>query len=77
MIRRLKGNLFSFLGEYYRRENSESGFSADKRCDGWRIWQRRPDRIDTATIYKEYTIEFVPLLRGLRGLTKIIALAHP
>lgn len=36
------------LEEYYRRENSESAFSADKRMLGWRIAQRRGDRIDTA-----------------------------
>jgi hypothetical protein len=31
---------------------SESGFSADKRCDGWKIWQKRNDRIETATMCK-------------------------
>ena len=41
-----------FLSEYFRRENSESGFSADKRCDGWKIWQRREERIETATMCK-------------------------
>jgi transposase len=43
---------FLFLKEYFRREHSESGFSADKRCDGWKIWQRRDDRIETATMCK-------------------------
>lgn len=43
---------FLFLGEYFRRERSESGFSADKRCDGWKIWERREDRIQTATLLK-------------------------
>jgi transposase len=43
---------FLFLGEYFRREHSESGFSADKRCDGWKIWLRRDDRIETATMCK-------------------------
>ncbi len=38
----------SYLEEYYRRENSEAGFSADKRMLGWRIAQRRGDRIETA-----------------------------
>ena len=37
-----------YLEEYYRREHSEAGFSADKRMLGWRIAQRRVDRIDTA-----------------------------
>jgi transposase len=36
------------LEEYYRREHSEAGFSADKRMLGWRIAQRREDRIETA-----------------------------
>ena len=43
---------FLFLKEYFRREHSECGFSADKRCDGWKIWQRRIDRIETATMCK-------------------------
>ncbi len=37
-----------YLEEYYRREHSEAGFSADKRMLGWRIAQRRGDRIETA-----------------------------
>jgi len=37
-----------YLEEYHRREHSEAGFSADKRMLGWRIAQRRPDRITTA-----------------------------
>jgi transposase len=37
-----------YLKEYYRREHSEAGFSADKRMLGWRIAQRRGDRIETA-----------------------------
>ena len=37
-----------YLEEYYRREHSEAGFSADKRMLGWSIAQRRADRIDMA-----------------------------
>ena len=37
-----------YLEEYYKRELSEAGFSADKRMFGWRVAQRRPDRIDCA-----------------------------
>jgi transposase len=37
-----------YLGQYYRRENSESEFSADKRWFGWKIEQKRGDRIGTA-----------------------------
>lgn len=38
----------SYLEEYYRRENSESQFSVDKRWFGWKVEQRRWDRINTA-----------------------------
>ncbi|EQD41022.1 ISA1214-6 transposase [mine drainage metagenome] len=38
----------AYLEEFYRREHSEAGFSADKRMLGWRIAQRRVDRIETA-----------------------------
>ena len=36
-----------FLGEYFRRNQSESGFSEDKRRFGWKIPQKRPERIET------------------------------
>lgn len=36
-----------FLEDYFQRNQSESGFSEDKRRFGWEIAQRRPDRIDT------------------------------
>ena len=52
MVRDLISYPFLFLKEYFRREHSESGFSADKRCDGWKIWQRRDERIETATMFK-------------------------
>lgn len=38
----------SYLGQYYLRNNSESGFSADKRWFGWTVGQKRDDRIETA-----------------------------
>jgi transposase len=38
----------SYLGQYYLRNNSESGFSVDKRWFGWTVEQRREDRIETA-----------------------------
>jgi len=37
-----------YLEQYYLRNNSESGFSADKRLLGWKVDQRRDDRIDMA-----------------------------
>ncbi len=47
VFRRLMRDPVSYLHEYYLRENSESGFSVDKRMLGWKIWQKRDDRIDT------------------------------
>lgn len=41
-------NTGPYLEEYYRREHSESEFSADKRWFGWQVAQRRDDRIETA-----------------------------
>lgn len=41
-------NTLPYLGQYYLRNNSESGFSADKRWFGWKVEQRREDRIETA-----------------------------
>lgn len=41
-------NTLSYLEEYYKRENSESGFAQDKRWTGWKVEQRREDRINTA-----------------------------
>ena len=52
MVRDLISYPFLFLWEYFRREHSESGFSADKRFNGWKIWERRDDRIQTATMCK-------------------------
>jgi transposase len=37
-----------YLEQYFLRNNSESGFSADKRFFGWKLGQIRNDRIDTA-----------------------------
>ena len=37
---------------HHMRKNSESQFSADKRTTGWRIQQRREDRIRTAAMCK-------------------------
>lgn len=37
-----------YLEEYFKRNNSESGWSADKKMFGWRVKQKRDDRINTA-----------------------------
>lgn len=41
-------NTLTYLEQYYQRNNSESGISADKRWFGWKIEQKREDRINTA-----------------------------
>lgn len=41
-------NTPQYLEQYYLRNNSESGFSVDKRWFGWKVEQRREDRIETA-----------------------------
>lgn len=41
-------NTKEYLGQYYKRENSECGWSMDKRRFGWEIAQRLPCRIDAA-----------------------------
>ncbi|MGC8696806.1 MAG: ISNCY-like element ISFac3 family transposase, partial [Conexivisphaera sp.] len=48
IIKKFVENTMNYLQEYYKRENSEAGFSADKRMFGWGIAQRREDRIDGA-----------------------------
>jgi transposase len=39
---------FEYLKEYFRRNNSESAFATDKKILGWKINQKRADRMDTA-----------------------------
>jgi transposase len=45
-------NTFEYLREYYKRNNSEGGFSTDKKLFGWRVAQKREDRIDTVLFCK-------------------------
>lgn len=37
-----------YLEEYFKRNNSESGFASDKKMFGWKVSQKREDLIDTA-----------------------------
>ncbi|MEK6811183.1 MAG: ISNCY family transposase [Nanoarchaeota archaeon] len=37
-----------YLEEYFKRNNSESGWASDKKMFGWKISQKRYDRIDMA-----------------------------
>ncbi len=48
MLKHLITDPHGFLSEYFKRNQSESGISEDKRRLGWKINQRREDRIDTA-----------------------------
>lgn len=50
MLKRFIENTKAFLQEYFQRNQSESGFSEDKKRTGWRLGQKRPDRIDTSNI---------------------------
>jgi len=52
MLTRFVKDTFGYLKEYFKRNNSESGFSADKKLFGWKINQKRDDRIDTAIFCK-------------------------
>lgn len=47
-VKRMIENPLDYLTEYYLRNNSESGFSSDKRRFGSLIAQRREDRQETA-----------------------------
>ena len=48
MITRFVDNTKLFLKDYFQRNQSESGFSEDKKRTGWKIFQKKPERIDTA-----------------------------
>ncbi len=48
MIYAFMENTKAFLREYFQRNQSESGFSEDKKRTGWRFAQKREERIDTA-----------------------------
>ena len=42
-----------YLEEYFKRSNSESGWSCDKKMFGWQVRQKREDRIDTALFCRD------------------------
>lgn len=48
MLAKFIADMKAFLQEYYQRNQSESGFSEDKRRIGQRLGQKRDDRLDTA-----------------------------
>lgn len=48
MLARFVENTKQYLEEYYMRNQSESSIAEDKKRIGWKLGQKRPDRIDTA-----------------------------
>jgi len=48
MLTRFVDDTKLFLKDYFQRNQSESGFSEDKKRTGWKIFQKKPERIDTA-----------------------------
>ena len=52
MIKNYITDPIGHLSEYFQRNNSESGFSEDKKLCGWKVWQKRIDRIDTSLLTK-------------------------
>ena len=50
MIYHFAENTKDFLKEYFQRNQSESGIAEDKKRTGWRLGQKRPDRICTANM---------------------------
>ena len=52
IIQRFMNDPIAYLREYFKRSNSESGFSADKRSTGHMIFQRRKVRIETSGFCK-------------------------
>jgi len=45
-------NTMEYLREYFQRNNSEAGWASDKKMFGWKISQKREDRIDTSLFVK-------------------------
>jgi len=48
MLERFVNETEEYLKEYFQRNQSESGISEDKKRTGWKLGQKRPDRIATA-----------------------------
>lgn len=42
----------NYLEEYFKRNNSEAGWASDKKMFGWKISQKREDRMDVALFVK-------------------------
>lgn len=51
-MKKFTQDTINYLREYYKREASENSFGCDKKMFGWKIQQKREDRIDTAAFVK-------------------------
>lgn len=47
-MRKFVLDTWNYLKEYFQRVNSENGFGVDKKLFGWKVSQKRYDRIDNA-----------------------------
>lgn len=52
MLKEFCSNVQEYLSQYFLRNNSESGFSEDKRRFGWKILQKLPERVNIAIFTK-------------------------
>ena len=50
MLAKFVSETKQYLEQYYMRNQSESCIAEDKKRTGWRLGQKRPDRIDTANM---------------------------
>lgn len=50
MLHSFVNNTKDYLKEYYQRNQSESGIAEDKKRIGWKLGQKREDRITTANM---------------------------
>ncbi len=48
MLKNFLKNTFQYFAEYFKRNQSESGFSEDKKRFGWKIPQKLPKRVNTS-----------------------------
>jgi transposase len=48
MLARFVADATKYLEEYYQRNQSESCIAEDKKRTGWKLGQKRPDRVETA-----------------------------
>lgn len=50
MLYRFVNDTEAFLKEYFKRNQTESGIAEDKKRTGWRLGQKKPERVNTANV---------------------------